>query len=170
MLLLFQRSFVQFIWLQLDANVFCIQPSARQQIIFKTKNEKKKNGYDFWRHCLLNRAHNIFSTVFFVSNTTVSLFSLCWSIFALIRQNVTSLFATSGIIWSETIIKTNIAYIVLFTPIGEPRYQYGLWLLDRSISNESVQIDFLINLLAHFFTCTFEFVWVFRVRISLESF
>lgn len=112
---------------------------------------KKWNGYDFWRHCLLNRAHNIFSTVFFVSNTTVSLFSLCWSIFALIRQNVTSLFATSGIIWSETIIKTNIAYIVLFTPIGEPRYQYGLWLLDRSISNESVQIDFLINLLAHFF-------------------
>lgn len=131
---------------------------------------RKKNGYDFWRHCLLNRAHNIFSTVFFVSNTTVSLFSLCWSIFALIRQNVTSLFATSGIIWSETIIKTNIAYIVPFTPIGEPRYQYGLWLLDRSISNESVQIDFLINLLAHFFTCTFKFVWVFRVRISLESF
>lgn len=131
---------------------------------------KKWNGYDFWRHCLLNRAHNIFSTVFFVSNTTVSLFSLCWSIFALIRQNVTSLFATSGIIWSKTIIKTNIAYYctvhtnwitalsIWFVALGS---LYFKWIGANRFSYQ---------LTRSFFSCTFKFVWVFRVRISLESF
>lgn len=80
-LLLFQRSFVQFIWLQLDANVFCIQPSARQQIIFKTKNEKKKKMVMIFDAIVYLIAHIIFSRQYFLFQTLRSLSFHCTGVF-----------------------------------------------------------------------------------------